>query len=80
LRCNFTFAIAKTSQTEKKRELGRFAALFSLSACNKGLGLAHKVFDYSNAMLALSGIFNSPLRTSPILRQSLFAFSLSDIR
>ncbi len=31
---------------------------FVLSFCRyKGLGLAHKVFDQSNAMLALSSIF-----------------------
>ena len=31
--------------------------MFALFVCNKGLGLAHKVFDKTNAMLALSGVF-----------------------
>ena len=41
----------------KKRGHFGLTDLFSLSACNTGLGLAHKVFDRSNAMLALSGVF-----------------------
>ena len=40
--------------TEKERTFQLQTDLFSLSACNMGLGLAHKVFDQTNAMLALS--------------------------
>ena len=54
---NITFAIAKTSLTEKERTLRIKTVLFSLSVCNMGLGLAHFAFARSNAMLALSGIF-----------------------
>ena len=37
-----------------------------------GLGYAQCAFDLSNAMLALRGIFNSPLRTSPGFARSCF--------
>ena len=44
----------------KKQEqeyMDLFSFTLALSACYRGLGLARFVFDRSNAMLALSGIF-----------------------
>ena len=38
---NFTFAIAKTSLTEKEITFRLLTDLLSLSLCNKGLDLAH---------------------------------------
>ena len=44
--------------TEKEQTHKVFTpCVFALSVCNKGLGLAHKAFVRSNAMLALSGGF-----------------------
>ena len=55
---NFTFAAAKTSLTEKRANIQDFlSCVLALSVCDMGLGLAHRVFDRSNAMLALSDIF-----------------------
>ena len=54
---NITFAIAKTSLTEKERTF-RIQNRFVLSFCRyKGLDLAQKAFVRTKAMLAFSDVF-----------------------
>ena len=49
---------SKLKPTEKEQTHQVFTpCVFALSVCNKGLGLAHKAFVRSNAMLAFSESF-----------------------
>ena len=47
---------SKLKRTKKERAFRLRTDLFSLSVCNMDVGLAHKVFDRSNVMLALKGV------------------------
>jgi len=42
------------------------------SVCNKGLGLAHSAFVWTNAMLALSGIFEFSAKDITLLAIAFF--------
>ena len=46
--------------------------LFSLSACNRGLGLVHTVFVRTNAMLAFSGIFKFSAKNITLFLEGYF--------
>ncbi|MBQ4511334.1 MAG: hypothetical protein II984_11465, partial [Clostridia bacterium] len=47
----------------------------ALSACNRGWGLAHSGFVWTNAMLALSGIFEFSAKDITLFRD-VFMLSL----
>ena len=58
---NFTaqqlhFRDSENFTNRKERTFRLLTDLFSLYVCGRGLDLAHRVFDRSNAMLALSGV------------------------
>ena len=55
-------SINSSIKTNRARIEGFFLLLL-LFLLYKGLGLAHRVFDLSNGMLALTGIFNFPFST-----------------
>ena len=60
----------KKKQEQEYKEL--FPFTLALSACNKGLGLAHKVFDRSNAMLALNLTFKFSAKNITHMSSSAF--------